>query len=793
MRKIKILVSDSTPLYPPAWGGAKRIWGLISGLSGELFEIDYLGIDFNVGSKYRIRRLSSNIREFIFPLPQSYKFWRFFEKRIIKNDLGFSLVSYFIPSRMRQFKSAFDVFSPDIIIISHPWVGRCVEKKKGNQLLIYDAHNCEYHLMQQLFSDENKNVKNFLLSKIKHIEGDMCKRSDVIFVCSDYDAEIFYQIYGVKKEKIYILPNGTEIRPPFVQKSKKIAKVQLGFNPDSTLITFVGSNYKPNIEAAEFIIQRLAPSLKKFIFIIGGSVGHSIKGKNLPENVCIFPNCDEEKLDRLLRATDIAINPIKKGSGTNIKILDYLSYQLPVISTSVGIRGLNFEHGKEVYISELSSFSNSIKELKSNYFLSAKLSFKGYSAVISRYTWFKISQELEELLLTLLDFPMKLRKKSSPQIYEGVEENLLAWANGEKAPPFRIDVHPTNRCNLRCLSCPERERRWAREIRELSAEQLLRIIDEGASLGVKEWQISGGGEPLIRGDVTLKMMAKIKSYGMRGALITNGTLITPEIVMFLINIKWENVVISLDGPNAEINDYLRPPSGTFKKVLKTLKLFKRFKKVYQTELPFIDIYCVLSKININYTFEMVKIAIDNGCKTLIFEPVKNFSGLCDNLMLEKVDYQKAKAQMAKAIELAEANNLVTNLKFLMEQGLINISGHADSFLNSMFPVSSKNNGHLFFNLPCYEPWYRMVVYVNGFIAPCCVVSGVADFKNKHLRDIWFGEEFERVRDAISKNQFLPECKNCGYIYHTEFIRKKLIQRDKQKMDCSKEKGVSFEG
>ena len=44
MKKIKIIVSDTAPLYPPSWGGPKRIWGLYNNLTKEFFDIDYIGI-----------------------------------------------------------------------------------------------------------------------------------------------------------------------------------------------------------------------------------------------------------------------------------------------------------------------------------------------------------------------------------------------------------------------------------------------------------------------------------------------------------------------------------------------------------------------------------------------------------------------------------------------------------------------------------------------------------------------------------------------------------------------------
>ena len=41
---IKITVSDTAKLYPPLWGGPKRIWNLYSNL-GDMYDITYVGTD----------------------------------------------------------------------------------------------------------------------------------------------------------------------------------------------------------------------------------------------------------------------------------------------------------------------------------------------------------------------------------------------------------------------------------------------------------------------------------------------------------------------------------------------------------------------------------------------------------------------------------------------------------------------------------------------------------------------------------------------------------------------------
>ena len=46
--RIKLLITDTAPLYPPLWGGPQRIWNLYGNLSQELFSITYVGVKFGM-------------------------------------------------------------------------------------------------------------------------------------------------------------------------------------------------------------------------------------------------------------------------------------------------------------------------------------------------------------------------------------------------------------------------------------------------------------------------------------------------------------------------------------------------------------------------------------------------------------------------------------------------------------------------------------------------------------------------------------------------------------------------
>src|SRR4051812_18041582 len=95
--------------------------------------------------------------------------------------------------------------------------------------------------------------------------------------------------------------------------------------------------------------------------------------------------------------------------------------------------------------------------------------------------------------------------------------------------PHSAMVELTWRCNLRCTHCylPEGQRRKsAREADELSTEELIRVFDEMAALGVLYLTLSGGEVFMRRDFLLLAAHARKRAFDVR--VFTTGTIFTAE-------------------------------------------------------------------------------------------------------------------------------------------------------------------------------------------------------------------------------------------------------------------------
>lgn len=116
------------------------------------------------------------------------------------------------------------------------------------------------------------------------------------------------------------------------------------------------------------------------------------------KNVIFLGRVSDEEKQALYRVADIALNPMTSGSGTNIKMLDYMAAGLPVVSTSVGARGLNLENYENAIICDIPDFPVRINQILSDSKLYSKISSNGRRTVEDNFDWSKIASEMVKVL-----------------------------------------------------------------------------------------------------------------------------------------------------------------------------------------------------------------------------------------------------------------------------------------------------------------------------------------------------------------------------------------------------------
>jgi len=115
-------------------------------------------------------------------------------------------------------------------------------------------------------------------------------------------------------------------------------------------------------------------------------------------NVLLLGQISDAEKQELYRISDLSLNPMASGSGTNIKMLDYMAAGLPVVTTHVGARGLGLENYCHAVICDIHEFPEKIQEIIDNGELYQRLKDNGCKLVKEKYDWRKIAEDMAETL-----------------------------------------------------------------------------------------------------------------------------------------------------------------------------------------------------------------------------------------------------------------------------------------------------------------------------------------------------------------------------------------------------------
>ncbi len=121
------------------------------------------------------------------------------------------------------------------------------------------------------------------------------------------------------------------------------------------------------------------------------------------------------------------------------------------------------------------------------------------------------------------------------------------------AAPICLTWELTYACNLACIHCLSSSGR--RDPRELSTDEVKRVVDELSTMGVFYVNI-GGGEPMTRPDF-FEILAYAVGQRVGVKFSTNGTRLDQASAERLAGMDYVDVQISLDGATAEVNDAVR--------------------------------------------------------------------------------------------------------------------------------------------------------------------------------------------------------------------------------------------
>ncbi|ESU22395.1 hypothetical protein FEDK69T_23810 [Flavobacterium enshiense DK69] len=290
----------------------------------------------------------------------------------------YSLRKYFRKGRLINVARFRDILSRkkyDKVIISYAFWSYLIENKgllKGAELII-DTHD--------FLTAQYKEEKGFKTGVFLEKELELLNKFDKILTISVDEKYIFSQF--LNKEVVWaphpIAFNGTV--------SKKDCEYDL---------IYVASDNIHNIKSAKWFFENVHPLLNKDVKIcVIGKVSEHIEDK---PNIIKLGNVPE--LTDYYRKSKIAICPMLSGTGLKIKVVEAMSYGLPVVCNERGLDGLSSKYNNGCLATNSpSEFAENIHKLLSDSDLYAKVSEQAVNHFMQTYDTNVVYKMLDSIFI----------------------------------------------------------------------------------------------------------------------------------------------------------------------------------------------------------------------------------------------------------------------------------------------------------------------------------------------------------------------------------------------------------
>jgi glycosyltransferase involved in cell wall biosynthesis len=244
--------------------------------------------------------------------------------------------------------------------------------------IVYHAHNVEYCLRRE----KHGAAVTWLT---RRAEGWLLRRCDYAFAVSSEDAAIFERLYGIRPG---ILPNAVDWARFASVSDADVERTRAKYGLGGAAVLFMGLYlYRPNREAVDFLVKSVFPLVRErcpeaTLAVLGQGIPYSGEWLVTPGSI---PHAEVPAFATACRA---GVAPVFSGSGTRLKILEYMAAGLPVVASGKGAEGLEMAAGEEYLAAETAGeFAGQIVRLLREPDLAAVVAGRGRARVKERYDW----------------------------------------------------------------------------------------------------------------------------------------------------------------------------------------------------------------------------------------------------------------------------------------------------------------------------------------------------------------------------------------------------------------------
>lgn len=244
----------------------------------------------------------------------------------------------------KQIKNYILHHNVDLVIIESVYLAGYLStiRKYCSAKILLRTHNVEFMIWDRLAKNQSSFLKKIYFKKLakdlKKAELSVLKKVDGIACITKEDKAIF---------------KNSGITTPMTTIPVAINQKEGACDYSINTFYHIGSmNWNPNIEAVNWLMDSIFPSIKKKLpdakLILGGSFMPKEIQSNATKGIEVVGYV--ENTDEFITSKGILLVPLKSGSGVRIKLLEGMSLGAPIVTTTIGAEGIDGKNGVDFFI-----------------------------------------------------------------------------------------------------------------------------------------------------------------------------------------------------------------------------------------------------------------------------------------------------------------------------------------------------------------------------------------------------------------------------------------------------------
>jgi glycosyltransferase involved in cell wall biosynthesis len=376
------IVTNLSSTYPPTHGAARRIWGLAKALTLHGFQVRV--IESSTDSTVRQSQIGkTRVTSVPYPLTGPFRKTERSTGPVRAASPIWRMIRFgpqFNPKHTAYLTKLRSHSMLDIVQFEYPYpILEVLPLRSLGARLILDQHGVEVDFLHEILTSIGKSPVFLEPARVSLIERIAIQLASSVLCCSEHDRIRMLNRYGGQPSKFTVVENGVD---------EEFFRPVEPFRFPNPTVLFLGSfNHSPNLYAMNWIVEHVVPRVRRIIpevrFAFVGS-GYA----RLQDTEGVLVMRDVSDVRPFIRGATVALATVFHGSGSRLKILEYLACETPVVTTHKGMEGLNLEPDSEVLLADdPDSVARAIVELITNEPLATQLARAALSKIRTHYTW----------------------------------------------------------------------------------------------------------------------------------------------------------------------------------------------------------------------------------------------------------------------------------------------------------------------------------------------------------------------------------------------------------------------